>query len=332
MTIIQETIGNLDVGDPQHFANLTLFPLLSDRKVDADYLTLGEALEKEQVEISEVSDSGSVPELLFKNGSDKDVLLLDGEGLAGAKQNRVLNITILVAAGKTIVIPVSCVEQGRWSYRSGKFRESGRVMYSRGRREKMAQVSGMLKQYGTRNADQGQIWASISDRAVGFDVQSETESLDDIYDSQAETLDRYCQAFKAEKNQAGGVFCIDGKIVGMELFDKPDTFRKLSNKLVESYAMDAIETQGQAITSNRQVANVVQFLSDTVSAKVERFDALGEGEDLRLSADSVVGGGLEAQGRLVQLSVFRVDDSIGGSGTRRGSHVFHHHRGFRRAA
>jgi len=196
----------------------------------------------------------------------------------------------------------------------------------------MAQVSGMLKQYGTRNADQGQIWAGVSAMADSFDLELETESLDDIHDSQAETLDRYCQAFKAENNQAGGVFCIDGKIVGMELFDKPETFRKLSNKLVESYAMDAIETQGQAITSNRQVANIVQFLSDTVSAKVERFDALGEGEDLRLSADSVVGGGLEAQGRLVQLSVFRVDDSIGGSNTRRGSHVFHHHRGFRRAA
>ena len=153
MTIIQETISNLDVGDPQHFANLTMFPLLNDHQVDADYLTLGEALQKEQVEIGEVSENGSVPELLFKNGSDKDVLLLDGEGLAGAKQNRVLNITILVAAGQTIVIPVSCVEQGRWSYRSSKFRESGRVMYSQGRREKMAQVSGMMKRYGTRSAD-----------------------------------------------------------------------------------------------------------------------------------------------------------------------------------
>ncbi len=75
MTIIQETISKLDVGDPQHFANLTMFPLLNDHKVDADYLTLGEALEKEQVEISEVSYSGSVTELLFKKGSDNDATI-----------------------------------------------------------------------------------------------------------------------------------------------------------------------------------------------------------------------------------------------------------------
>ena len=45
-------------------------------------------------------------------------------------QNRVLNITILVGAGQKLVIPVSCVEQGRWSWSSRDFESSKRAMYA----------------------------------------------------------------------------------------------------------------------------------------------------------------------------------------------------------
>ncbi len=55
-----------------------------------------------------------MPELRFVNHCERPVLLLDGEELVGAKQNRILNLTVLVPAHQTIVIPVSCVEAGRW--------------------------------------------------------------------------------------------------------------------------------------------------------------------------------------------------------------------------
>ena len=67
-------------------------------------------------EITEVSDGGSVPELAFENASAGKILLVDGDELVGARQNRVVNISILVGGGQRVVIPVSCVEHGRWSY------------------------------------------------------------------------------------------------------------------------------------------------------------------------------------------------------------------------
>ena len=69
------------------------------------------------------------------------MLLLDGEELVGAKQNRVLNLTILAPARQAITIPVSCVEAGRWHAESDAFRPAGHVMYSRARAAKASQVS-----------------------------------------------------------------------------------------------------------------------------------------------------------------------------------------------
>ncbi len=48
-------------------------------------------------------------------------LIPEGEILMGAKQNRVINVTVLVAAGVKFVLPVSCVEAGRWRYKSRHF-------------------------------------------------------------------------------------------------------------------------------------------------------------------------------------------------------------------
>jgi hypothetical protein len=47
--------------------------------------------------ITEVSEGGSVPNLRVINKTPHHVLLFDGEELKGAKQNRILNTTILIA-------------------------------------------------------------------------------------------------------------------------------------------------------------------------------------------------------------------------------------------
>src|SRR5207247_10554658 len=73
------------------------------------------------VTVGEVSQEGSVPELVVENKSHRRVLFLEGEQLLGAKQNRILNTSVLVPGGATLRIPVSCVEQGRWSRAHASF-------------------------------------------------------------------------------------------------------------------------------------------------------------------------------------------------------------------
>ena len=122
---IQDTLDSLSVGPAVQYGPMTMYPLLLQGvqapRPNIEYVCLEDALRTEKVIIQEVSAGGSVPELMFQNHSDWNVLLVEGDHLVGAKQNRTLNTTILAPAHEELIIPVSCVEQGRWSHRSSKF-------------------------------------------------------------------------------------------------------------------------------------------------------------------------------------------------------------------
>src|SRR5437867_2464489 len=125
--LIAVYLSKLNLGAPQRFKNMTVIPLFSPINHSPDYLTLGEALSRNCLTVTEVSPVGSVPQLKVTNLADVAVLLLDGEELIGAKQNRILNATILLKEKSETIIPVSCTELGRWSYSSPVFSHSGHV-------------------------------------------------------------------------------------------------------------------------------------------------------------------------------------------------------------
>src|ERR1700730_10944807 len=129
--------------------------------------------------------------------------------------------------------------------------------------------------------------------------------MSDIYESRAKQLDAYVRAFRAEPRQRGAVMAIDGKSVGLELFDSAAAFTRYLEKLTRGYALDAIETQnGRALPPS--AAEVKRFLDSIRAAAVERIEAIGEGEDIRLSGEGVAGGALMVEGRVVHLAGFAV--------------------------
>ncbi len=85
-------------------------------------------------------EAGGVPFLRVANGADQPLLLLDGEGLIGAKQNRTLN-TVLTAAHAEVTTPVNCVEQKRWGSRGRRFRPGDTSLLPFLRARKVTRVS-----------------------------------------------------------------------------------------------------------------------------------------------------------------------------------------------
>jgi hypothetical protein len=305
MELIRDALAALKLGAPQVHRNLALFPLLAERDPAPGYLLLEEALERKLARVTEVSEGGSVPELAFENGSAEKILLVDGDELVGAKQNRVVNISILVGAGKKLRIPVSCVEQGRWSYRrSGQhhdFASANRTLFAKARAKKAAQVSQSMRSSGRRTADQGAIWSDVSSKLASFGVESATQAMSDAYVGRGRDLEAYAAAFRAEPRQRGAVIAIDGRPVGLELFDAAAAFAKHFGKLVQSYAMDAIETaNGKHLCPSEE--EVRRFIDSLKGAAAEEFAALGEGRDIRLSGERIAGGALSADGRVIHLA------------------------------
>ena len=96
---VREAIRRVEFGPIASFANLSVVPLVDATEQDAGYLTLDEALAAGAARVTEVSDEGQVSRLVVDVTGNRPVLLLDGEELLGAKQNRVANLTILLPAG-----------------------------------------------------------------------------------------------------------------------------------------------------------------------------------------------------------------------------------------
>jgi hypothetical protein len=82
------------------------------------------------------------------------------------------------------------------------------------------------------------------------------------------TTEEYVRAFDCAPLQAGLVFAIDGRAVGLDLFDYPHTLRRLFPKLLRSYALDALETATTALRETAS-ASIEDVLEGIATASVD---------------------------------------------------------------
>jgi hypothetical protein len=226
----------IQIGEPVAHRGIVIAPLFPRRDPVARYVTLDEALAG-GLRVREVDESGAVPELVVENPLDARVLLYDGEELVGAKQNRILNVSVLVEAKTTVTIPVSCVEEGRWSRESRFFRAGGHVSHAELRRRKAeAQAAQPL----ARGISQSEVWDALHEKAMDLSVSSPTGASSDLYRARGNDLRSLEDAFPAQPGQCGAVFGF-GVDLCLDLVSRPDAFAHLWPKLRSGYLLDALE-------------------------------------------------------------------------------------------
>jgi hypothetical protein len=294
-------IQNLvQIGEPVEHRGIVVSPLFPRRDPIAAYVTLDEATAG-GLRIAETSESGSVPELVVENPLAERVLLYDGEELLGAKQNRILNVSVLVEARSSLVIPVSCAEQGRWSRRSVHFLASSHISHAELRRRKAeTQAARPL----ARGVAQGEVWDAVRDKALRMSVESSTGAANDIHRAYEKDLRSLESAFPAQPGQCGALLAI-GDGMCLDVVSRPDAFARLWPKLRAGYLLDALERLDVKAATREDVESFVQAVGGALQS---RQPSAGLGEDVRLRGERVVGSGLELDGEPIQLSAFTSGD------------------------
>ena len=310
MQIILEAIAGLTLGEPIVERQMAMLPLLDGSAGAAPraYLTLDEALEAGTAQVAEVSHDGSVPELLFRNKGDRPVLLVEGEELVGARQNRTLNVSILAPPQQETRIPVSCVERGRWGYDDDVvFRRSDRAHFARGRRSKLESVSrGMSRDPDSRHSDQGAVWDAIDDKMAAMSVSSPTDAMGAVYERHRASLEDYVAAFRHRPGQVGAVFLVGSRFAGLDLFAHESTFAALLPKLLRGYALDALEADAKN-GHGPPPAAAHRLIAGVVVAEARDYPAVGLGRDVRIDSPAVAGAALVACDEVLHLAAFGRD-------------------------
>jgi hypothetical protein len=288
------------LGDPVQHRGIVITPLFPAYDPVATYITLDEALPR-GLTITEMSDAGSVPELAVINPLDETVLLYDGEELVGAKQNRILNVSVLVGAGAKLPIPVSCVEQGRWNRSSVDFDSATHISHAHLRRRKAEMLAA---QPMARGLAQSEVWQEIDDKQQRMSVDSPTSAARDTFEAYGDRLRKLEDAFPPEPGQCGAVLAI-GDALCLDFVSRPAAFTVLWPKLRAGYLLDALERLDRRPADIERIAG---FVDEAADAPATRGASAGLGEDVRLRGPGVIGSGLELDGELIQLSAFTSSD------------------------
>ena len=290
------------LGEPQVAGPLAVFPVFGpepglDYRVFADASALG-AFVKER---DQAADVGA---LVVGNPTDLSLLIYEGEEVLGAQQNRTFDMSVLVGAGATLDVPVSCVEQGRWDGRrhDERFSASPQAADPSLRRLKRRAANASAAAGGPVKADQGEVWDHVLERIDDNYVVSPSAAMSDLYDQRGDRLQELASVKPVER-QVGAVAEIGGVPIAIDLVSQPQSFASLLPRLARGYALDAL---GQP-DADPDAEAASGLLREALHAARLPQATPGLGRGFGIVAPRAIGSGLDFEDELIQLCAFPGD-------------------------
>ncbi len=309
----QHELPEIVVGTGRQRGGLTIFPLFTQaapedparssrfwsRVPAPTYVLCDEAMAAGALSVRELGE-GRVDRVRAENKGRAPVLLLEGQHLLGAKQNRVVNGSALIGAGQRVDVPVSCVEQHRWQVvRDAVFRAAEQAAPLELRRVlKLSVTRAALGRQG-HAADQGQIWATIAGQQRARGVRSPTAALHDSFVADAPRIARTTEGLGWSEGATGMAAAVDGRLAQLDLFDRPDTCARAWKRLADALALDVGAEPG----ARASVGVVYDALEALRGAPWRAVPAVGEGVEQRVEGPGGLVASMLALGaRIVHFS------------------------------
>jgi hypothetical protein len=205
----------------------------------------------------------------------------------------------MVAPESVTVIPVSCVERGRWRSLTPHF-AAGCFADSPLRAKMCREATESLKKAGKVHVDQGEVWSHVDGMLAGAGAYSPTAAYHALYEKWEPELAEYEARLRPTENAGGVAVEVDGRLEAVDLFDKPGTLHKLWPRLLRSYVLAALRPE----VLHGKKTDVRGFLENALSSEGEAYEPVGVGTTIRLTNREAVGAALVCEGQVVHLSVF----------------------------
>jgi hypothetical protein len=256
-----------------HDGRVAVVPIVATGAVAARrYITLHDAMKRHQVSVRELGQ-WEVDTVRVRNRSAQPLLVVAGELVIDAHQDRVFSETTILAASSTADLHVRCVEASR--DHGGKEFHSGGALADVELRRTVA------------HRDQTAVWAEVdrTNQRLGLAPESKTYRLAASLQSDAAITarrDRLIAQLDARPDRdrmVGLALAIDGEVLAIDRFASPELYRTLERELLGSYhATDAglpHEHRGLTADAVRALAKL-----DTASTTTEAsFSALRPFDD-----------------------------------------------------
>jgi hypothetical protein len=300
---LAKALQRLEISEPVSHGLLHIFPLQGDTHAEQDIYLLEGALKAGTLHIEELHEAGSVPELRVVNEGTMRVLILEGDELIGAKQNRVVNSSVLVAAGSDLTLPVSCIEGGRWSYRSRAFSPGTGSPHLALRRLETRSVHDPLRRGRVHRRDQRAVRKEVHCKARLHAAASPTHALQDSRFRLSERLDAFEKlARDYPEGTCGVAVAIGERLVLLEVLAGPRTFARVFRKLFSGYAFESVGLDRPYGTPDPQA--VRSFIEAVAKVAHEEHQAIGAGRDVRFEDDEISGYALVGERGVLHAAAF----------------------------
>jgi hypothetical protein len=297
MNLMREHVQHT-LGEPQGAGPLAVYPVFGRARPRLAYHTFAQAVELGAL-ARERERGAAVRALVVENPTGLPLLVYEGEEVLGAQQNRTFAASALVAAGDTLELEVTCVEQGRWDSR----RHRERMRPSPQAADPSLRRLGRASANAIGSADQAQIWSAVACRMVEHDVASRSAAMSDVFDHRRGDLDSLGRVIGHLDGQVGAVAAVAGRPVVLDLVSRAEAFACLLPRLAQGYALDALDSPENEPDGEAAEA----FLRDVLGAPRLETRTAGIGNGLTIGSRRLLGSGLEHSGELIQLSAFPVD-------------------------
>lgn len=257
-------VGDYALGTPIVSGNAVFVPVLSTKPQNEliEYVLLAEATQRGWVEIIEKPGQREVSFLRVKYSGPRSLLLISGDLLLGGKQDRIVAKDTIIPPGKEMDIEVYCVEHGRWSGPSDRFKADVIVPDSVRRaaaKESQQEVWDSVSEF---NNDVNAL-PNASTVGAGIDTKQVKERmLTGIQD--VEPL------LAGHREAVGFIFALAGEVKTLEIFASPQLFQSARKNLLKGYLAEASRMEGGSKPVTLEAC--ADFLRNALNSQIQPTD------------------------------------------------------------